>query len=278
VSLVAVPATLPLTEIVERLDGMQPPVLMGYPTKLAQLAAMQLSGHLQISPDSVIAISELLTNEDRTVITDAFGVPVVDQFASTEGLAGQSDPGHRVLTFASDMCIAELVDDHNRPVEPGVVASKVLLTNLHNFTQPLIRYELTDRFVAHSPDHGHLRASVEGRADSLFRYGSVVVHPLTIRTVMVKASGVDEYQVRQTPHGIHIDAVTSTGFDHSGVIHDLMQSLRVAGLHEPDVSFRVVDAINRHSRTGKVQRFIPLADDGTSRNSNRRRTVDVKEA
>ena len=54
-----------------------------------------------------------------------------------------------MLTFACDMCIAELVDDDGRPGRsPGETAAKVLVTNLHNLTQPLIRYELTDRFTA----------------------------------------------------------------------------------------------------------------------------------
>lgn len=262
VRLMSCPATLPMPEMVHRLNAMQAPMLMGYPTKLAQLAVEQLAGRLHIAPGSVTSISELLTEEDRAVITQAFGVPVVNQFVSTEGLVGQSDPGGSVLTFASDMCIAELVDDGGQPVEPGVVASKVLVTNLHNFTQPLIRYELTDRFVAHPPDHGHLRASVEGRADSLFRYGDVILHPLTIRTVMVKASTVREYQVLQTPRGIHLDAVVSAPFDRQWLIAALEQSLRSAGLHDPTVSLQAVTGIKRHGETGKLRRFIPLVTRG----------------
>lgn len=45
--------------------------------------------------------------------------PVTDQFLSTEGLVGRGDPGGRVLTFATDMCVAELVDAGNEPVPPG---------------------------------------------------------------------------------------------------------------------------------------------------------------
>jgi len=71
---------------------------------------------------------------------------VSDLFVSTEGLVGRSQPGEPVLTFASDMCVAELVDEHNQPVRPGVASRKLLVTNLHNRTQPLIRYELTDQF------------------------------------------------------------------------------------------------------------------------------------
>ena len=93
------------------------------------------------------SIAELLTPADRAVIERAFAVPVIDSFVSTEGLVGHSEPGGSVLSFASDMCLAELVDEDNNPVPAGVPSAKVLVTNLHNLTQPLIRYELTDRFT-----------------------------------------------------------------------------------------------------------------------------------
>ena len=56
------------------------------------------------------------------------------------------------MRFATDMCIVELVDARNRPVADGTTSAKVLVTNLHNRTQPLIRYELTDRFLRHPAD------------------------------------------------------------------------------------------------------------------------------
>ena len=84
---------------------------------------------------------------ERIAVTEAFGVPVIDTFASTEGLVGHGEPGGTVLTFASDTCLAECTDDEGRPVPDGVASSKVLVTNLHNLTQPIIRYELTDRFT-----------------------------------------------------------------------------------------------------------------------------------
>ena len=98
---------------------------------------------------------------ERTAVTQAFGVPVVDMFASTEGLVGHSEPGGTVLTFAGDTCLAECADEKGRPVPDGVASAKVLVTNLHNLTQPIIRYELTDRFTpAGASPGGALRASV----------------------------------------------------------------------------------------------------------------------
>ena len=84
-----------------------------------------------------------------------------------------------MLRFASDMCLAELVDDDNNPVPAGAPSAKVLVTNLHNLTQPLVRYELTDRFTTPegTTGAGWLRASIDGRADEVFRYGGVAVHP-----------------------------------------------------------------------------------------------------
>jgi phenylacetate-coenzyme A ligase PaaK-like adenylate-forming protein len=259
VRLVPVPATLPLGEITERLNALAPPALMGYPTMLALLAAEQRSGRLRIAPAAVTASSEQLTDQDRAAITAAFGVPVTDQFASTEGLAGYSDPGGRVLTFATDTCIAELVDADNKPVSPGTTAVKVLVTNLHNLTQPLIRYELTDRFVRHPDDPaGRLRAAVDGRADSVFRYGDVAVHPITFYSVLVGTEAITEFQVRQTGRGAVIDVVADGHLDQAAVRDAVRHGLVRYGLKTPEVTIRAVASIERHAETGKVVRFVPV--------------------
>ena len=262
VRLVPVPATLPLGEITERLNALAPPVLMGYPTMLALLAAEQRAGRLRIAPAAVTASSEQLTDENRAAIAAAFGVPVTDQFASTEGLAGRSDPAGRVLTFATDMCIAELVDADNKPVPPGTAADKVLVTNLHNHTQPLIRYELTDRFVRHQDDPaGRLRAAVDGRADSVFRYGDVAVHPITLYSVLVSAEAITEFQVRQTRQGVIIDVVADGRLDEPALRDAVRHGLARYGLETPEVTIRAVASIERHAETGKVLRFVPAGRD-----------------
>jgi phenylacetate-CoA ligase len=256
---ITAPATLPLADLVQRLNQAQPLILQGHATKLALLAGELRAGRLQITPVAVTAMGELLTQTGREVITSSFGVPPVNQFTCTEGLTGQSDPGGAVLTFASDMCIAELVDADHQPVPDGTPSAKVLLTNLYNHTQPLIRYELTDRFTRHpaSPGHGHLRATVEGRADDTFRYADVALDPLVIRTVMVRTPAVLEYQVRQTSCGIDVAVIVGGPLDHAELAAALERSLRVAGLPNPQVIVRQVPDIARHPQTGKARRFIP---------------------
>ena len=166
-----------------------------------------------------------------------------------------------MLVFNSDGCIIELVDERNRPVPPGVRSAKVLITNLSNRVQPLIRYEMSDSFVR-QPDTatcGHLRALVEGRADDLLRWDGIDVHPLVIRAVMVKAPEVLDYQVRQTCRGVDVVAVAPPALDVDRLRDGLATALGAAGLARPEVTVRAVSALDRHPETGKFRRFIPLA-------------------
>jgi len=157
------------------------------------------------------------------------------------------------------MCIVELVDENNEPVADGASSAKVLMTNLHNRTQPLIRYELTDHFTRHSAVGGpYLSATVEGRGDEVFRYEAITIDPLIIRTVMVRTPAAIEYQVRQTSHGIDIDVLTDGELDQAALTVSLEQSMRSAGLVDPVVRVREVAEIARHRQSGKPRRFVAL--------------------
>jgi len=260
VCMVPAPASLPVAEIVRRLNAAQPPNLLAYAAKLAELAAEQRDGRLKLKLRSVTSMSEAISMAERIAVTEAFGVPVIDLFVSTEGLVGHSEPGSTVLTFASDTCIAECTDDEGRPVPDGVASSKVLVTNLHNLTQPIIRYELTDRFTpAGTSEGGALRASVEGRSDDLFRYAEASVHPFVIGAPLLHAPAVREFQVRQTERGADIVAVIDGDFDPSAIVAAVTRSLRQAGLPRPQVGFRRVGALDRDPMTSKARRFIPLS-------------------
>jgi phenylacetate-coenzyme A ligase PaaK-like adenylate-forming protein len=260
VRLVSAPASLPVAEIVRRLNAAQPPNLLAYAAKLAELAREQRDGRLKLNLRSVASFAEAISMPERIAITEAFGVPVIDLFASTEGLVGHSEPGETVLMFAGDTCIAECVDDEGRPVPDGTTSSKVLVTNLHNLTQPIIRYELTDRFTpAGTSEGGALRASVEGRSDDLFRYAEASVHPFVIGAPLLHAPAVREFQIRQTERGADIVAVIHGDFDASAVAATVKRSLREAGVASPQVGFCRVGALDRDPMTSKARRFIPLS-------------------
>src|SRR4030095_1407495 len=119
----------------------------------------------------------------------------------------------------------------------GTPSAHILLTNLCNRVQPLIRYRLDDRFTRHpdAPGRGHLRATVEGRSDEVLRYGGVQVHPLTVRAALLKHPEVLDYQVRQTATGIDVSLLADGMLDATALARELSAALVAAGLSAPTV-------------------------------------------
>ncbi len=259
VRIVSVPVTLPWPQLIARLQATDAHILGGYPSVLIRLAAEQRAGRLNLAPRMIVSTSETLLPHAREALTDAFSVPVTDTFACTEGLVGASEPGGAVLSFNSDLCIAELVDRDNRPVQPGCPSEKILVTNLYNRTQPLIRYELPDSFVAEEDQGGRLRAHVRGRADEVLRYPGVTLHPHVIRSVLVASPQIADYQVRQTHEGIDIDVLPVGPLTTGELARSLELALARAGLAGPQVRVNVVSGLRRQPDSGKLSRFVPLA-------------------
>lgn len=255
-----VPATTPLPELVQRLDDAAPTLLVGYPSVLARVAREQQAGRLAIAPAAVITTSENLDDAQRTRIGEAFCAPVIDSFGSTEGLFGSTTPDGDVFTFATDQCIVELVDDAGRPVPAGRPSTRVLVTNLVNRIQPLIRYEITDRFVREpdAPEHGHLRARVDGRADDTLRWGDTAVHPLAIRSPLSRHPEVADHSIRQTVDGVDVSLLCHGPCDTGLIADEIRDSLSAAGVARPAVSVTAVDRLDRDVTTGKLRRIQPL--------------------
>ena len=259
-TIVSAPATLPVQEIVKRLNQGNPQVLIGYAGAIRMLAAEQAAGRLAIRPIAIGTTSEQLTPEAASAISAAFGVPVANMFGSSEGLIGSSEPGADTITFASDLAIAEPVDEDYRPVPPGRPSARVLVTSLCNFAQPLIRFEMEDSFVQQPgrPANGHFCATVQGRSDEALVYGGRAFHPLVIRALLNRNASVFEYQVRQTPDGVDVSVVTSGPLDEAELSEQLAGALEGAGLSGARVSMRSVNQLERQPQTGKVRRFVPL--------------------
>ena len=139
--------TQPLEVIVDALGEYRPEVLVGYPSVIAAVAEEQLKGRLDIAPRVVVTASEVLTDEAAQAIESAWGSEPVNMYASTELGVIAMGSLDRVGMHVCEEGIVEVVGEDGNPVTPGEPGSKVLLTNLVNTVQPLIRYELTDSVV-----------------------------------------------------------------------------------------------------------------------------------
>ncbi len=251
------PVTLPFEVIVARVQASQPVILVGYPSMIARLADEQTAGRLEIGPQAVIVTSEQLTDDLSERISRGFGFPPANSFGSSEGLLGSAPPGSRVFDFAGDLAVLEFVDEHDQPVGHGEPAHHVLVTNLFNHTQPLIRYRLDDRMtaVAGVPP-GHPRATLEGRVDEVVRVGGVPVHALVVRSVLVRAPGVAEYRVVTRGRDVEISVVPDQRIDIGGLQEQVTDVLTHAGAAPDRVSVVAVGDIPRNAHTGKIVRFV----------------------
>jgi phenylacetate-coenzyme A ligase PaaK-like adenylate-forming protein len=258
------PVTLPVAEIVAGLNSVQPTMLSGYPSMLGALAHEAREGRLQIAPKLVTATSEPLMPEVRTALREAWGVPVMNWWGTSEGgpngvSCGFADGMH----LAEDMQIIELVDDDYRPVRAGQTATRILQTNLINPLMPLIRYEITDevRLLTEPCPCGSSFARVDdiqGRTDDCFTYdGGIVVHPHVFRSPLARDAGVLEYQVRQTRDGADVRIVCTDEADLEVLRTALSHHLQDVGVRGAEVTVQRVPQIER-TAAGKLARFVPL--------------------
>jgi phenylacetate-coenzyme A ligase PaaK-like adenylate-forming protein len=257
------PAVWPIDRIVAGLNELQPDFLMAYASLLHQLTREATAGRLRIAPRIVNATSEPLLPEIRAAVAETWDAPLSNTFGTTEGLMGGSCSAQRGLHLSDDLCIIEPVDVHGDPVPPGKRADKLLLTNLYNRTQPLVRYELTDEVtVLDGPcpcGSTLLRIDdIQGRLDDCFTYpGGPTIHPFTFRSILGRERAVVEYQVRQSPRGADIQVRCEAPIDTARVATMIRNALAELGLPDAEVSVVRVDALVRQA-TGKLRRFLPL--------------------
>jgi putative adenylate-forming enzyme len=207
-------ASRPIEVIIERLNSWQPEVLIAYATMARILADEQLAGRLQIRPRAVFTCSEVLTQETRRRIVQAWGERLFNQYAATESgsLAAECEH-HRGMHLMEDLVIFEVVDQNNRPVPPGAYGDKLLITVLGRRTQPLIRYELDDsvRLSLEPCPSGHpftLIEDIQGRVEDVLSFpgvagGVVQVQPLVFSQVM-DTLPVSGWQVIQEVDGLRV--------------------------------------------------------------------------
>jgi putative adenylate-forming enzyme len=247
-------ANASLAATVAGLNDWRPENLICYASMGRVLAEEQLAGRLAISPKAVMCSSEVLTAETRRRIHRAFGVEPFEVYAATEpaGIASECER-HRLHLF-EDLVVTEVVDENNRPVSAGVVGAKVLVTVLFSRTQPLIRYEMSDRVcLSHeSCECGRtfgLVQSIEGRVqDVLVLPGAggapVSIHPIVFDRVL-EPLPIRQWQVVQRPQDIVVRLVPAGALDSATVSGDVARELEAAGALNPTVRVESVVAIEK---------------------------------
>jgi phenylacetate-CoA ligase len=140
---------LPITTDVDTqlrwLRSVDPHVLLTYPPNLvALMARMRRDAIVLPRLREVRTISGTVTAALREECLATLGVPLTDLYSAQEvGVIGLQCPGSGLLHAQAEHLLVEVLDAQGRPCREGEVG-QVVVTDLHNFAMPLIRYALRD--------------------------------------------------------------------------------------------------------------------------------------
>jgi phenylacetate-CoA ligase len=241
------PAQWPVARVVPALNAFDPGILTTYPSVLEMLTHEADSGRLRIRPVFIETSGETADPDAARGAAAAFGCPVHDAYACSEFLFLAFGCEHGWLHVNSDWAVLEPVDAHMRPVPPGEASHSVLLTNLANHVQPLIRYDMGDSVIERPdacPCGVRLPAiRVMGRRDDVMglvdaRGRSVRVAPLAIGSAVEAVPGVMRSQLAQTARStVRLRVEASPGADAGTVAEAARDALLdfLAASGRPDV-------------------------------------------
>jgi phenylacetate-CoA ligase len=128
-----------LPEIARDLRKFRPQVIVSYVSGAVSLAEWMIAHDFTIpAPLGVITGAEPIHPPQRELIERAFSAPVFNTYGSREVMLMASECPHHRLHVNADHLIFETVDEDGRAVvgQPG----RVIVTDLHNFGMPFIRY------------------------------------------------------------------------------------------------------------------------------------------
>lgn len=122
-----------------------PDYLLTYPSVLRDLARMTLAGGDRPARlRAVRTFGETVDDDLRAEVHEAWGVPLIDTYSASEvGYIAIQCPQAEHLHVQAEGVLVEVLDERGRPCREGEIG-RVVLTDLHNFATPIIRYEIGD--------------------------------------------------------------------------------------------------------------------------------------
>ena len=253
--------------MVEKLNAHQPEVLTGYASSLLLLANEKIKGNLDIPVKVIGNSAELLTDEAYHKITEAFGCRLFNNYCMTEGgeVAMANDSPDMLLN--EDWVIVEPVDSDMKPMKDNSEFSLgILITDLSNYVQPVIRYYVNDRVKILPPktENGFPVLKIYGRVLQPFM---LCGKHFTMAAILPKTEiwpGLLKFQTVQTgPDSIQVRGVCANGFDSKEVLDGLGKQLEAyfhsAGCNNATVTYSL-EPLLHNKMGGKIPPYINISE------------------
>lgn len=260
---------MPLPDLVAQLNHFQPAILAPYASLAALLANEQKAGRLHINPVLIVASAEGLAAGEYDRIATSFHAKVRDSYAATECPFLSYRCEHGWLHVNSDWVVLEPVDADYRPVQPGEQSYTVLISNLANRIQPILRYDLGDSVLLRPdpcPCGNSLPAiRVQGRAADVLTFPTddgkkVTLAPLAFGTLVDHIPGIELIQIVQTtPECLHVRFRPAEGADPDRVWQMIHREItELLNKHALNIKLERAEEPPQQSPGGKYRSIIPL--------------------
>ena len=258
----------PLPELVAQLNAFQPTLVAPYASMAKLMASEQEAGRLHIHPVLMVLMAEGLPLREYDRITKVFETKVGNSYAATECPFLSYSCEEHWLHVNADWVVIEPVDASYRPVAPGTQSHTVLLTNLANRVQPIVRYDLGDSIVERHdpcPCGNPLPAiRVKGRSADVLSFRTragdhVAIAPLAFEVDHVP--GVELFQIVQTtPTNLRIRLRSAAGADQDWMWQAVQSEIgRLLSVHRLDhVTVERAPEPPEQGAGGKYRTVIPL--------------------
>lgn len=267
----------PLDQIVEALNKFQPDQLTSVTFFIAQLAQEQLEGRLKLAfnhPMACIAgAGEILAEHTQELVSKAWNMRIHDTYGAMECYhMATSCSMYGRLHLMSHLCVIEIVDHNCKPVPRGQYGEKILLTNLINYTQPIIRYEIEDvtGYANQNCQCGSPLPTLlplQGRTKEFFYFkhpqgGYDQFPPNILYTTLRNMHEIRQFQIVQTARNeltfIYVLQNKVLKIEQK-LNHSLTKALATRDLeNHVSLKFKQVASIPRDERSGKYRLIISL--------------------
>lgn len=193
-------------QLIKEIKSYKPYLLDGYAESFNMIANYIKNHDIKgVSVPAIMSSAQTLTEETRHIIEETFNTKVYDKYGSREfsGIAYecQAHDGYHVM---AESYIVEVLKD-GKPAKAGEIG-EVVITDLNNFSVPMIRYRIGDLAVKKSEDHlcscgRHLPMleKIEGRVKSVITFADGNWLPGTFFSHLFKDYhyAVKQYQIIQ---------------------------------------------------------------------------------
>jgi len=245
------------------LAALKPGIIYAFPTSLVAIAKIiekNRENYKGINPRFIISHAETLFEDSRDYLESVFGCPVYNEYGTTEFVRMAWECKERKgLHIDIDSIILEVLKNGKpcRPGEPG----EIVLTGIHNYAMPIIRYRIGDIGVLSDKPcpcgrRLPLLKRVEGRTDSFLVLPSGrIISPRNIVPLIEKFRQIAEFRLVQEDK----DKMVLYIVDNSSAPGDLIARLKkeLYNLIDKEVDLKIerVTRLEKNER-GKMQAVV----------------------